>query len=130
MDQKYQLQLADSSTGFERSFAAGSDSWTVRFDATTPVTVSGWPSIASCYGSLSLGTSLWWLLMWCSNELVPNKGKTHALFISGLALAKLSDGKFHRVGYVKCWPEEHTPVLEDRNKLPSTGSHSYEELGD
>lgn len=118
MERSYRLQLPDDSNGFERCFAASSDSWTVNFDAITPVTGSGTPSIASCYGPLPLNTTLWWFLMWYSHELVPKRLGSSALYISGLALAKLLDGRFHRVGYIKCYSKEGKSIVKDLKKLP------------
>lgn len=118
MERSYRLQLPDDSNGFERYFAANCDSWTINFDSITPATGSESPSIASCYGQLPLDTTLWWFLMWYSHELVPKRLGPSALHISGLALAKLSDGRFHRVGYIKCYSKEGKPMVEDLKKLP------------
>ena len=118
MERKHQLLLPDDSDDFGRNFAPSSDSWTVEFDALTAANGADSPSIASCYGPLPLNTTLWWFLMWYSDELEPKKLGPSAMFISGLALAELDDGGFHRVGYIKCYAREGKTIVENFKRLP------------
>jgi hypothetical protein len=118
MERSYSLQLPDDSNGFGRSFAASFDSWIVTFDAMMPITGSRLASIASCYGPLPLNTTLWWFLMWYSHELVPKRLGSSAVCLSGLALAELSDGSFHRIGYIKCYSKQGSSVVHELKNLP------------
>ncbi len=114
----YRLQLPDDTESVELNIAADFDTWTVDFDALTPATGSESPLIASCYGSLPLTTALWWFLMWWSDPSPAKRLGPSALRILGMALAKLPDGGFHRVGFIECYSKEGMSTVESLKRLP------------
>ena len=81
------------------------------------------PFMATCYGSLLLTAELWWFLMWhceeSTNGIKPwESGFEYCDVVWGLALARLDEGRYHRVGYIICECERDDELVPKLNDMP------------
>ncbi|KAH7020597.1 heterokaryon incompatibility protein-domain-containing protein [Ilyonectria destructans] len=81
------------------------------------------PFIATCYGFLPLTVEMWWFLMWHGEESTNGKqpwesGFAYRDVVWGLALARLEEGRYHRVGYILCESERDDELVPKLNNMP------------
>jgi hypothetical protein len=97
--------------------------WRIMLDATDVDLRTGVASISSCYGNLPLTQHLSCLLMWHTEMSLDRTasyepGYRYIDFIWGLAVAKLEDGRYHRVGVVTSRGREGESLTERMKEVP------------
>jgi hypothetical protein len=97
--------------------------WRITLDAIDVDLTTGVASISSCYGTLPLTQHLSCLLMWYTEESLDRiahyePGYRYIDLIWGLAVAKLEDGRYHRVGYVTGRGREGESLAERMKEVP------------
>jgi hypothetical protein len=79
--------------------------WRISFDAMESAPAAGETHTASCYGEVPVTDQLWWLVMWSAQESTnqtrpEDPGYEYRERFWGLAVARLPDRNYHRVGCI------------------------------
>ena len=89
----------------ETALEASEIEWRISFDAMEPTPAAGETHTASCYGKVSVTEQLWWFVMWSAQESTnqtrpEDPGYEYRERFWGIAVARLPDGNYHRVGCI------------------------------